>query len=57
MTMTLDEALVAALDDEYHARATYRAVINAFGDVRPFVNIVESDVRLWPSCLIRQPMN
>ena len=45
MTMTLDEALVAALNDEYHARTTDRAVIDAFGDVRPFVNIVESEER------------
>lgn len=27
------------------ARATYRAVLDAFGDVRPFVNIVESEER------------
>lgn len=45
MAMSLEEALHAALDDEYHAQATYRAVIDAFGDVRPFINIVESEVR------------
>lgn len=45
MGMSLEEALQAALDDEYHARATYRAVLDAFGDVRPFVNIVESEER------------
>ena len=43
--MSLEEALQAALDDEYHARATYRAVLDAFGEVRPFVNIVESEER------------
>jgi rubrerythrin len=43
--MSLEEALHAALDDEYHARATYRAVLDAFGDVRPFINIVESEER------------
>lgn len=43
--MTLEEALTAALDDEYRARATYRAVLRAYGDVRPFVNIVESEER------------
>jgi len=43
--MTLEEALAAALDDEYRARATYRAVIDAYGPVRPFVNIVESEER------------
>lgn len=45
MPMTLAEALAAALDDEYHARATYRAVLDAFGYVRPFANIVESEGR------------
>ena len=45
MTMSLEEALHAALDDEYHARATYRAVLDAFGDVPPFIHIVESEER------------
>jgi rubrerythrin len=39
------EALREALDDEYRARASYRAVIEAFGPVRPFVNIVEAEGR------------
>jgi len=39
------EALREALDDEYKARATYRKVIEAFGPVRPFVNIVEAEDR------------
>ncbi|MGB8332682.1 MAG: hypothetical protein WCE62_21335 [Polyangiales bacterium] len=43
MGMSLEEALHAALDDEYHARATYRAVLDAFGEVRPFLHIVESE--------------
>lgn len=37
------EALREALEDEYRARATYRKVIEAFGPVRPFVNIVEAE--------------
>ncbi len=45
MGMSLEEALGAALDDEYHARATYRTVLDAFGEVRPFINIVESEER------------
>lgn len=45
MTMTLEEALVAALDDEHRARATYRAVLRAYGQVHPFVNVVESEER------------
>ncbi|MBW2423648.1 MAG: DUF2202 domain-containing protein [Deltaproteobacteria bacterium] len=43
--MTVEEALRAALDDEYKARATYRAVLDTFGAIRPFVNIVESEER------------
>ncbi|MGJ0452977.1 MAG: ferritin-like domain-containing protein [Methylocystis sp.] len=39
------EALSEALDDEYKARATYRKVIERFGPVRPFVNIVEAEDR------------
>jgi rubrerythrin len=45
MPMTLEEALKTALDDEYRARATYRAVLDAYGEVRPFSNIVESEER------------
>jgi len=37
------EALVAALDDEYKARAFYQAVIDQFGPVAPFANIVRSE--------------
>ncbi len=39
------EALSEALEDEYKARATYRKVIERFGLVRPFVNIVEAEGR------------
>lgn len=41
----LEHVLATAIDDEYKARATYRAVLEAFGPVRPFVNIVESEER------------
>jgi hypothetical protein len=37
--------LIAALDDEYQARATYAQVIADFGNVRPFSNIVEAENR------------
>ena len=47
--LTLDAkpigALRETLDDEYKARATYRKVIEAYGAVRPFVNIVEAEDR------------
>ncbi len=42
---TLHQALCEALDDEYRARATYRAVIDAFGPVLPFINIIQSEQR------------
>jgi hypothetical protein len=45
LEQALEEALKEALDDEYKARATYRAVLAKYGDVRPFVNIVESEER------------
>jgi hypothetical protein len=37
--------LLDAIDDEYKARATYRQVIADFGEVRPFVNIVDAEQR------------
>ena len=39
------EALRMALNDEYKAEATYDAVIEAFGEVRPFINIIEAERR------------
>ena len=41
----LADALNMALDDEYRARATYQSVLNQFGPVFPFVNIVQSEQR------------
>lgn len=39
------DALSEALTDEYKARATYRKVIERFGPVQPFVNVVEAEGR------------
>jgi len=36
-------ALVMAINDEYKARATYQAVLDKFGSVAPFSNIVQSE--------------
>ena len=36
-------ALESALDDEYKAYATYDAVINKFGNVRPFIMIIRAE--------------
>lgn len=38
-------ALLEALDDEHKAHATYAQVLEDFGPVRPFDNIVESEAR------------
>ncbi|RTE65758.1 DUF2202 domain-containing protein [Amphritea opalescens] len=45
MSEHLKNALVEAINDEYKARATYRAVIEKFGEIRPFINIVEAEGR------------
>lgn len=39
------EALRAALDDERHAKALYGAVIDRYGEIRPFINIVSAERR------------
>lgn len=47
MQLTHDEVedLVAALNDEFLARATYTQVIADFGEVRPFSNIIRAEQR------------
>jgi hypothetical protein len=45
MLEKLDKALVEAINDEYKARATYRQVINKFGEIRPFIHIIDSEER------------
>ena len=47
---TTKQAMVAAINDEYQARSFYTAVIEKFGEVRPFSNIVQAEdrhVQLW----------
>ena len=53
MTNDLRDVLNEALDDEYKAMATYRAVLARFGDVRPFSRIVEAEAR-HAAALLRQ---
>ena len=38
-------ALKDTLDDEYKSRETYAQVIHDFGEVRPFINIVDAEAR------------
>ena len=37
--------LVEALDDERKAEAAYEAIIERFGEVRPFINIDDGEAR------------
>ncbi|MBS0015495.1 MAG: DUF2202 domain-containing protein [Arthrospira sp. SH-MAG29] len=41
----LKQALCEAIQDEYKACATYRLIIQKFGPIRPFVNIIEAEKR------------
>ncbi|MGR8942031.1 MAG: ferritin-like domain-containing protein [Gammaproteobacteria bacterium] len=45
LTVTEIRALFEALDDEYHALATYEQVIADFGEAPPFSHIRESEQR------------
>lgn len=42
-TLSLEEALQRAFDDEVKAYATYSAVVEKFGAVFPFVNIIQAE--------------
>jgi len=42
-TSILADVLNEALMDEYKARDTYQRIIETFGPVRPFINIVEAE--------------
>lgn len=44
-TVDLEEILRDALEDERKAEATYAAVIEKFGEVRPFNNIIDAERR------------
>jgi hypothetical protein len=45
------QALKDTLDDEYKSHETYAQVIRDFGDIRPFVNIVEAEARHYSALL------
>ncbi|TCT23306.1 rubrerythrin [Melghiribacillus thermohalophilus] len=44
-TLTLPQMLIYGIQDEYLAHSTYRAVIQKFGNVRPFSRIQEAEIR------------
>jgi hypothetical protein len=39
------QALIDAINDEYKARALYQKVIDKFGEVRPFSNIIKAETQ------------
>lgn len=41
----VEEKLAIAIDDEYHAKAVYAAVLDQFGNVRPFSQIINAEQR------------
>ena len=41
--LTLEEMLTYALEDEYLAQAEYQAIINTYGEVRPFINLLDAE--------------
>lgn len=45
LTTEAKDALLRALDDEYHAEQVYTATINKFGPQRPFSNIINAEVQ------------
>lgn len=47
--INLEAVLLEALDDERKAEATYGAVIEKSGKVRPFINIIEAERRHSPA--------
>lgn len=42
-TYTLEQMLVFAIEDEYLNQAEYQAIIDTFGDIRPFTNVVVAE--------------
>ena len=54
------QAMIDAINDEYRARAFYNAVVQKFGSVRPFSNIVQAEnnhVNLWKVLFTKYGMN
>ncbi len=53
------QAMIEAINDEYRAHAFYSAVIDKFGAVRPFANIVQSEanhINRWQSLFAQYGM-
>ncbi|MGB7711514.1 MAG: DUF2202 domain-containing protein [Microcoleus sp.] len=53
------QAMIDAINDEYRSRALYDAVLQKFGSLRPFSNIVQAEnnhVNLWISLFAKYGM-
>lgn len=48
----LHQVLRIAVYDEYHAYNTYLKVINTFGEIKPFVNIIQAEIRHYTSLIV-----
>ena len=42
-TYTVEEMLTYAIQDEYLARAEYKVIMDAYGEQRPFINIMKAE--------------
>jgi hypothetical protein len=42
-SLDLESMIVLALEDEYHAKATYEVIIEQYGEITPFTNIVQAE--------------
>ncbi len=47
----LHQVLRIAVYDEYHAYETYRKTIDTFGNVKPFANIMEAEIRHYSALI------
>lgn len=43
-TYTLEEMITMAITDEYLARQEYEIILNAYGNINPFANIIQAEV-------------
>ena len=41
---TLEDKLVLAIEDEWNAAITYEAIIDTYGEVKPFTNIIQAEL-------------
>lgn len=42
-SLDMEDMIILALEDEYLAKATYEVIIEQYGEVKPFINIVKAE--------------